>query len=246
MLPGPRGKVGLPESIQFWKHRIESEGDLPFTVGLIYGPTGCGEFWLMKAGLLPRLADCIHSVYVEATARDTEARILNRVRAKCPGLQGHTDLTETITVLRQGQGLGRGQKVLIVLDQFEQWLHAKRLDENTELVKALRQCDGVHIQCILMVRDDFWLAVSRFLAALEVDLVPGQNIALLDLFRRHAKKVLTAFGRAFDALPENLSKDQKQFLDQAVTELSQEERVISVRLALFAEMVKSSLGRPSP
>ena len=35
-----------------------------------------------------------------------------------------------------------GKKVLIVLDQFEQWLHAKKEEENTELVQALRQCDG--------------------------------------------------------------------------------------------------------
>jgi len=33
-----------------------------------------------------------------------------------------------------------------VLDQFEQWLHAKQNDENTELVQALRQCDGGRLQ----------------------------------------------------------------------------------------------------
>ena len=32
--------------------------------------------------------------------------------------------------------------MLIVLDQFEQWLHASKEEENTELVQALRQCDG--------------------------------------------------------------------------------------------------------
>ena len=29
-----------------------------------------------------------------------------------------------------------GRKVLLVLDQFEQWLHARRCEENTELVAA--------------------------------------------------------------------------------------------------------------
>ena len=33
-----------------------------------------------------------------------------------------------------------------------------------------------------MVRDDFWLAVSRFLRDLETRLVEGQNSALVDLF----------------------------------------------------------------
>ena len=81
-----------------------------------------------------------------------------------------------------------------MLDQFEQWLHAKRNEENTELVQALRQCDGGRLQCVVMVRDDFWLAVSRFLKAIEVEIVEGRNLALVDLFDPlHARKVLAAF-----------------------------------------------------
>jgi len=48
--------------------------------------------------------------------------------------------------------------VLLVVDQFEQWLHARRAEEKTELAQALRQCDGEHVQCVLLVRDDFWMA----------------------------------------------------------------------------------------
>ena len=55
------------------------------------------------------------------------------------------------------------RKVLLVLDQFEQWLHARRGEENTELVAALRHCDGEHVQAVVLVRDDFWLAASRFM-----------------------------------------------------------------------------------
>jgi hypothetical protein len=40
-----------------------------------------------------------------------------------------------------GLAAERCRKVL-VLDQFEQWLHARRNEENAELVQALRQCDG--------------------------------------------------------------------------------------------------------
>ncbi len=135
--------------------------------------------------------------------------------------------------------------MLIVLDQFEQWLHAKGREENGELVEALRQCDGGRVQCIVMVRDDFWLAVSRFMQALEIRVLEGENSRLVDLFDpRHAKKVLAAFGRAFGALPEpgkEPTRDQEAFLDQAVAGLAQDGKVISVRLALFAEMVK---GKP--
>ena len=139
--------------------------------------------------------------------------------------------------------------MLIVLDQFEQWLHAKKEEQNTELVQALRQCDGGRVQCIVMVRDDFWMAVTRFMRELEIRLVEGQNSAAVDLFDLdHARKVLAAFGRAFGKLPENpgeTSKDQKEFLNQAVSGLAQEGKVISVRLALFAEMMKGKPWTPA-
>ena len=57
LLPGPRDRDGLPDSIRFWKTRIEEhDADSTFSVGLIYGPSGCGKSSLVKAGLLPRLA----------------------------------------------------------------------------------------------------------------------------------------------------------------------------------------------
>jgi serine/threonine protein kinase/formylglycine-generating enzyme required for sulfatase activity len=243
LLPGPRDRDGLPDSMRFWKTRIEAaDPDRTFSVGLIYGPSGCGKSSLMKAGLLPRFAKAVTAVYVEATGEETEARLLKGVRRQVPNLATNLGLIESLAALRRGRFLEPGQKVLLVLDQFEQWLHAKRNEENTELVQALRQCDGGRLQAIVMVRDDFWLAVSRFMQALEI--VPDEdNSRLVDLFDgRHAKKVLSAFGRAFGALPEKeLTREQDAFLDQAVSGLAQDGKVFSVRLALFAEMVK---GKP--
>jgi eukaryotic-like serine/threonine-protein kinase len=242
LLPGPHDKDGLPESIRFWKQRIEVTDELTFTVGVIYGPSGCGKSSLMKAGLLPRLSKKVVSIYVEATANDTETRLLNGLRKHCPELPVDSDLTGTITALRQAQGLGQSQKVLIVFDQFEQWLHAKRQERDLELAKALRQCDGERVQAVVMVRDDFWVGLSRFLESLGISLVVGENAALVDLFDLiHARKVLTEFGRAFGRLsndPDSLSKDQDTFLNQAVDGLAQDGRVVPIRLAVFAEMVK--------
>jgi formylglycine-generating enzyme required for sulfatase activity len=243
LLPGPRDRDGLPDSLRFWKTRIEEKDAYnTFSVGLIYGPSGCGKSSLVKAGLLPRLSDNVIAVYVEATAGETETRLLNSLRKRCVALPDNLTLKATLAVLRRGQGIPMGKKVLIVLDQFEQWLHAKKQEENTELVQALRQCDGGRVKCIVMVRDDFWMAATRFMRDLEVRLVEAANSAAVDLFPiRHAEKVLAAFGRAFGVLPENPSetrKEQKQFLEQAVSGLAQEGKVICVRLALFAEMMK--------
>src|ERR1019366_7207563 len=109
--------------------------------------------------------------------------------------------------------------------------------------------DGGRVQCSAMVRDDVWMAATRFMRELEVRLVEAQNSAAVDLFPiRHAEKVLAAFGRAFGALPDastDASKDQKQFLEQAVSGLAQDGKVISVRLALFAEMMKGKAWTPT-
>jgi serine/threonine protein kinase/formylglycine-generating enzyme required for sulfatase activity len=250
LLPGPRDREGLPDSLRFWKTRVEeTDPDNTFKVGLIYGPSGCGKSSLVKAGLLPRLSDDVIAVYVEATPEETEARLLHGLRKRCSGLKDSLTLKETLADLRRGQGIPVGRKVLIVLDQFEQWLHSKKEEENTELVQALRQCDGGRVQCIVMVRDDFWLAATRFMGALEFELLQGQNTALADLFDLdHARKVLGAFGRAFRRLPENINdstREQKDFLKQSVAGLSEHGKVVCVRLALFAEMMKGKEWSPA-
>jgi serine/threonine protein kinase/formylglycine-generating enzyme required for sulfatase activity/tetratricopeptide (TPR) repeat protein len=246
LLPGPRDRDGLPESLRFWKRRIEQlDPEKTSRVGLIYGPSGCGKSSLIRAGLLPRLAEHVLSVYVEATPEETEARLLRGLRKECADLPSEPGLVEAMALVRQGRVLRHGQKVLLVLDQFEQWLHARRGEPDLELVAALRQCDGGHLQAVVLVRDDFWMAVTRFMGDLEVELIQGQNVAAVDLFDpRHARRVLTAFGQAYGTLPErggDLNRDQDDFLDQAITDLAQDGQVICVRLALFAEMIK---GKP--
>ncbi|XZE52195.1 protein kinase domain-containing protein [Planctomycetaceae bacterium SH139] len=250
LLPGARDRDGLPDSLRFWKTRIEeTDSDNTFSVGLIYGPSGCGKSSLVKAGLLPRLSEEVIPVYNEATPEETESRLLHGLRKRCPALGDNLSLKETLAALRRGQGIPVGKKVLIVLDQFEQWLHAKKDEENTDLVQALRQCDGGRVQCIVMVRDDFWMAVTRFLNELEVELRQGQNFAPVDLFPiRHAEKVLASFGRALRTLPDNIGEtttEQKEFLKQSVAGLADEGKVICVRLALFAEMMKGRAWTPA-
>jgi serine/threonine protein kinase/formylglycine-generating enzyme required for sulfatase activity len=248
LLPGPRDRDGLPDSLSFWKIRLEAtDPDQTFSVGLLYGPSGCGKSSLVKAGLLPRLAEHVLPIYVEATPDDTETRLLHGLRKRCPGLPEGLHLVEALASLRRGRGLPAARKVVLVLDQFEQWLHAQREDPNPALVQALRQCDGQHVQCLVLVRDDFWMATTRFMRDLEIRLVEGDNSAAVDLFERpHARKVLAAFGRAFGALPdEAATSEQERFLDEAVAGLAQDGKVISVRLSLFAEMIKGKPWTPA-
>jgi len=146
LLPGPRNRDGLPDSISFWKQRIEETNpEQTFNVGLIYGPSGCGKSSLVKAGLLPHLSQAVVAIYVEATADETEARILRGLKKHLfatregeapaepklfgldsqggsagvsPSHSPHTSvLRETLATLRRG----KGRKVVIIIDQFEQW-----------------------------------------------------------------------------------------------------------------------------
>jgi len=250
LLPGTRGRDGLPESIRFWKTRIEEpDPDKSFDVGLIYGPSGCGKSSLVKAGLLPNLSKSIVSIYVEATGEETENRVLRGLRKKLLDLPEDLGLVETFALLRRGGGSTGGRKVLVVMDQFEQWLHAHRAEQETELVNALRQCDGGKLQAVVMVRDDFSMAASRFMRDLETPIVEGHNFATVDLFDpEHAVKVLTRFGQAFGRLPAQLNKlsdEEKAFIRSVADGLAQDGKVVSVRLALFAEMVKSKPWVPS-
>ena len=101
-----------------------------------------------------------------------------------------------------------------------------------------------------MVRDDFWMAVTRFLRELEIRLVEGQNSAAVDLFdlRPRPRKCWRRLGGPSANFPRtagDTSKDQKEFLNQAVSGLAQEGKVICVRLALFAEMMKGKPWTPA-
>ena len=53
-------------------------------------PSGCGKSSLVKAGLLPRLGKDVRPVYIEATAEETEARLLRGLRKACPELAART------------------------------------------------------------------------------------------------------------------------------------------------------------
>ena len=104
LLPGPRDRDGLPESIRFWKTRLEeTDADLTFAVGLVYGPSGCGKSSLVKAGLLPRLASHVLPVYIEATPADTEVRLLKGLRegAHHHDCRAHCEMANRLNRRRQ-------------------------------------------------------------------------------------------------------------------------------------------------
>ena len=153
LLPGARDCNGLPDSVRRWKLRIEQmDRDRTFAVGLIYGPSGCGKSSLVKAGLLPRLSEEIVSIYVECTSDETEIRLLCGLRKQFPLLDQSLNCKDSMAALRRGLVLPQGKKLVIFLDQFEQWLHANEVDSDEELIQTLRQC---HCCCPSFLFSDY-------------------------------------------------------------------------------------------
>jgi serine/threonine protein kinase/formylglycine-generating enzyme required for sulfatase activity len=246
LLPGPRDRDGIPESVRFWKTRIEDherEREGAFCVGVIYGPSGGGKSSFVKAGLLPQLdRDVVRGLYVETTPQGTESRLLAELRRQVPALPHEGDLADAVAMLRDDRRLRMPEKILLVFDQFEQWLQSRPVTADAELVRALRHCDGKHVAALLLVRDDFWMATTRLFQAVEVRLEEGSNATAVELLdAQHTRKALVEFGRSLGRIEADgpPTPQVEAFLDQAVRDLADPDgRVIPVRLSLFVEVVR--------
>ncbi|MFO0949819.1 MAG: bifunctional serine/threonine-protein kinase/formylglycine-generating enzyme family protein [Isosphaeraceae bacterium] len=284
LMPGPRGRDQLPESLRFWKAWAEAGTGLPpgstaedadadsasvsilplpagasagdavsappepaepsGRVGLLYGPSGGGKSSFVRAGLIPRLnPGRVECVYIAATPSGTEPRLLAALRRALPCIPEDANLPAAFAEIRRDEVLARAEKVLVVIDQFEQWLQGHSPGAETELAAALLQCDGRRVQALVLVRDDFWMAVTRFFQAIEVPLLEGKNSAAVELPDvRQACAVLHAYGRACGRLtgPDGgPSEAEEAFIQTAAADLAgTSDRVLPVRLSVFTEVVR--------
>ena len=106
------------------------------------------------------------------------------------------------------------------------------------------------VQCIVMVRDDFWMAVTRFMRELGDSTRRRRRTLRLSIFStttmpgkcwRRSAGPSADFPRA----AAKTSKEQKEFLETGGAGLAQDGKVICVRLALFAEMMKGKPWTPA-
>ncbi len=251
LLPGPYDRNGVPSSVRFWTRILNSTDSEcePVPVGVIFGPSGSGKSSLIKAAILPRLLAISRIVYVESTRDDTEVRLLKAIRRIFPDVPNGLALPELFRGLAGGLWNPQQEKIVVILDQFEQRLSVNDNYDQSQIAKALRHCDGDKVQCLLVARDGFWLSLTRFADSLEIYLHEGRNCQAIDLFdQQHARKVLRKLGHAFGKLPSDtspLSDEQNLFLDMTIDQLANNHFVVCIQLSIFAEMFKSREWIPS-
>jgi len=240
LLPGARDRYGVPDCVSFWTSRILSRDPRDaFRVGVLLGPSGSGKSSLMRAAVLPLVQDASTVVLVEAKPDQLEASLLKQIRHHLAMENDGNSLQKLMTKVRQRTMRSQGPKLVLIIDQFEQWLNHHREDATTELHEALRQCDGVNVQAILLVRDDFMLGISTFMDRLEELLLQNHNFATMEPFGvSHAQRVLAAFGRAYGTLRDSITSDQEAFLHDATEELARVGKLAPVQIALLSEMIK--------
>src|SRR5262249_43987265 len=149
-----------------------------------------------------------------------------------------------------------GKKVLVLIDQFEQWIidqyhYIDRwlMSDNEEcpkLLEALGYCDGGRIQVLLVVRQDFEPLINHILPPLGLRVEHYLNLRRMPILPKpHAKKVLAAIGQAYGILDDDILPRQQTFLTQAVEGLSQDGLVTPIRLVIFAERLRSGEWTPN-
>lgn len=233
----------LPELIGFWKRRIASPYQEEFfRIGVMVGVSGCGKSSLLEAGLVPNLPVNVLPILVEASDTETESRILVKLRRAFP----HADPTSAWSLVdwtfrfREGEILASGQKVLIILDQFEQWLNAHGGQPSSPLLDALQQCDGRRLQAIISVREGFHATLMRFVDSLQLVLDGDTNYATAHRFSLdHSRYILEQFGRGLKRVDDPITPEQESFIASAVDGLAESDRgVVCVRLVVLASVMQ--------
>lgn len=239
LLPGPIDANGLPQCVSVWKNRIENtDWRQAFKVGLIYGKSGSGKSSLIRSGILPRLSVSITTVFVEADS-NIEENLRTELLHRFPELNDESDLVRVFERIQAGEVTPLGSKLVIIIDQFEQHLQCERNSHNS-LLRCLKQCNGVRLAVLLVVRDDFWVGASKFFSELSINIDTGRNAGVVNFFDEdHAMHVLTRFGQSLDRLPASLQKKHKKFIRIAVSEMSDGTYVSPILIALFVEVFRS-------
>ncbi len=160
--------------------------DAPKIIALS-APSGAGKSSWLRAWLLPELLQNGQTSIcrLDATESDNSASehtfdLLQhelRVHLSAASTDGteRSTAAELIREVVAGRQLSRNVKLLIVIDQFEQWLLRYGRDENSNLLNALRECNGHRVQALVIFRSDYENLVKPTMRRCEQAFHDGTN-----------------------------------------------------------------------
>lgn len=167
----------------------QSTGDTPAILALS-APSGAGKSSWFHAGLMPRLREKdprsdVTVVFANAEERNSSKQLELTAELLRKKLNFHisvppsdsatrTSLDDLLSVVagdsvsepqQPGQQRRRLPKVLIVIDQFEQWLSLHGRSATTELRRAFKHANGTNLQVLLIFRREFIEQAEDFMDA---------------------------------------------------------------------------------
>lgn len=180
---------GLAEQIDAFVARILPPGGLsgdyfPPRILALSGPSGSGKSSWFAAGVLPILRErdysdrltvvtldaeergTVESAHRDHTADELRGKLIHRLSLNTETRKSLEEiLADWVTHPSQSaeSPTNSSSKLLIVLDQFEQWLSVHGGQSNSTLGKAFQHCDGDRLQVVLIFRSDLTGEAERFM-----------------------------------------------------------------------------------
>ena len=140
--------------------------DAPKIIALS-APSGAGKSSWLRAWLLPELLQDGQTSICRLDANESDNSASEhtfdllqhelRVHLSAASTDG-SEISTAVELIREvvaGRQLSKNVKLLIVIDQFEQWLLRYGRDETSNLLNALRECNGHRVQALLIFRSDY-------------------------------------------------------------------------------------------
>ena len=253
LLPGPRRGDGMPESVRFWKDRVEAaDGAEGLQRRRALRPLRRRQVVVRQGGPAaeprprPSPADLRRG-----DAQRTEARLLAELRREVPALPADVNLPDAVAILRDDAGASAGCEALPRARPVR--AVAPGPPRRARTPSSCGRCDSATAGAS---RRSWWSATTsgwprrdscrRWTCRWCRGGTPRRSSCSTPGTRR---KVLEAFGRALGQLPEageSVTAEAEQFLEEVASGLTDADgRVIPMRLSLFTEVVRHRPWTPA-